>query len=107
MGPVQAVPCPAVSARAKLMRAIGALALAALAAGCFQPLYGEQSPAGGPLLRDQLSAVDVQQIQAPKGTDEARTAAEIRNALLFALTGSGYPAPPHHRLKIASTSNAA
>ncbi len=93
MGPGQAVPCPTVSARAKLMRAIGALALAALAAGCFQPLYGEQSPAGGPLLRDQLSAVDVQQIQAPKGTDEARIAVEIRNALLFDFTGGGYLLP--------------
>src|SRR5260370_39654140 len=94
----KAVPCPTGRARAKLMRAIGALALAALAAGCFQPLYGEQSPAGGPLLRDQLSAVDVQQIQAPKGTDEARIAGEIRNALLFGFTGGCYPAPPPQRL---------
>jgi len=81
------------------------LAVAALAGGCFQPLYGERSPTGGgPVLRDQLSAVDVLQIEAPKGTDESRLAVEIRNALLFDLTGGSDAAPPTHRLKIAITS---
>jgi LPS-assembly lipoprotein len=87
-----------------LLRAIAALAIAALAGGCFQPLYGEQSPTGGPVLRDQLSAVDVQQIVAPKGTDESRIAVEIRNALLYDFTGGGYAAPPTHRLKISIAS---
>src|SRR5260370_11097842 len=90
-----------------MMRAAAALAIAALAGGCFQPLYGEQSPTGGSILRDQLSAVDVQQIQAPKATDEARIAVEIRNALLYDFTGGGYAAPPTHRLKIAMTSTRA
>jgi len=89
------------------MRAIAALAVAALSGGCFQPLYGEQSAAGGPILRDQLSAVDVQQIMAPKGTDAARIAVELRNALLFDFTGGGYAAPPAHRLKIAIASTRA
>jgi LPS-assembly lipoprotein len=92
---------------AQIMRAAAALAIAALAGGCFQPLYGEQSPTGGPILRDQLSAVDVLQIGAPKGTDEARIAVEIRNALLYDLTGGGYAAPPTHRLKIAMSSTRA
>jgi LPS-assembly lipoprotein len=96
-----------VPGRHGMMRAAAALAIAALAGGCFQPLYGEQSPTGGPILRDQLSAVDVQQIQAPKGTDEARIAVEIRNALLYDFTGGGYAAPPTHRLKIAMTSTRA
>src|ERR671937_2455112 len=87
-----------------LLRATFALMLAALAGGWFQPLYGEQSPTGGPVLRDQLSAVDVIQIQAPKGTDEARIAVEIRNALLYDFTGGGYAAPPTHRLKISIAS---
>jgi LPS-assembly lipoprotein len=64
------------------LRLVGALAIAALAGGCFQPLYGEHSLTGGPVLRDQLSAVDVLQIAAPKGSDESRIAVEIRNALL-------------------------
>jgi LPS-assembly lipoprotein len=96
-----------IAAHGRLVRAAAALAIAALAGGCFQPLYGEQSPTGGPVLRDQLSAVDVLQIGAPKGTDEARIAVEIRNALLYDFTGGGYPAPPTHRLKIAMTSSRA
>src|SRR5213592_4112395 len=104
VGPGQAAPCPTISPRQKLMRAIAALAVAALSGGCFQPLYGEQSAAGGPVLRDQLSAVDVLQIAAPKGTDEARIAVEIRNALLYDFTGGGYSAPPTHRLKISIAS---
>ena len=81
-----------------------ALAIAALAGGCFQPLYGEQSPTGGPVLREQLSAVDILQIAAPKGTDEARIAVEIRDALLYSFTGGGYAASPTHRLKITIAS---
>jgi LPS-assembly lipoprotein len=88
----------------RLPRLLAALAVAALAGGCFQPLYGERSPTGGPVLRDQLSAVDVLQIEAPKGTDESRIAVEIRNALLFDLTGGGDAASPTHRLKIAISS---
>jgi LPS-assembly lipoprotein len=86
--------------RRSLVRAALALALAALAGGCFQPLYGEQSLTGGPILRDPLSAVDILQIRAPKGSDEDRIAVEIRNDLLFDFTGGGYAAPPTHRLKI-------
>jgi hypothetical protein len=87
-----------------IMRAVAALAIAALAGGCFQPLYADRSPTGGPVLRDQLSAVDILQIEAPKGTDEARLAVEIRNALLFDFTGGGSPASPTHKLKISMSS---
>src|SRR5882762_7181219 len=91
--------------RGRIVRAVAALAIAALAGGCFQPLYGEQSlTTGGPVLRDQLSAVDILQIEAPKGSDESRLAVEIRNALLFDMTGGGSEAPPIHRLKIAISS---
>jgi LPS-assembly lipoprotein len=86
---------------------LAALALGGLLAGCFQPLYGEFSPNGSPILRDQLSAVEVLQIPALKGSDEARLAVEIRNALLFDLTGGAGEAPPVHRLKIAISSNRA
>jgi LPS-assembly lipoprotein len=98
-------PAPALAGR--VLRSAAALAVAALAGGCFQPLYGERSPTGEPALRDQLSAVDVVQIEAPKGTDEARIAVEIRNALLFDFTGGGYAAPPTHQLKIAISSTRA
>jgi LPS-assembly lipoprotein len=85
-------------------RGAAVLAIGGLLTGCFQPLYGEYSPSGSPVLREQLSAVNVVQIEAPKGSDEARLAVEIRNALLFDLTGGGAEAPPVHRLKIAISS---
>ena len=88
----------------RVSRAFIALAIGGLLAGCFQPLYGEFSPNGTPALREQLSAVNVLQIEAPKGSDEARLAVEIRNALLFDLTGGAGEAPPIHRLKISIAS---
>ena len=92
---------------ARLTRAAMGLAIAALAGGCFQPLYGEHSPTGGPVLREQLSAVDILQIDAPKGSDEARLAVDIRDALLFDFTGGSAAAPPTHRLKITIASTRA
>jgi LPS-assembly lipoprotein len=92
------------SGRGSIVRAVAALAIAALAGGCFQPLYGDHSPTGGPVLRDQLSAVDILQIEAPKGSDESRLAVEIRNALLFDFTGGGASTSPTHRLKISMSS---
>jgi LPS-assembly lipoprotein len=85
-------------------RLAAAFLLAALLAGCFQPLYGERSLDGSPTLRTALAAVDIEQIDAPRASDESRLAVEIRNALIFDFTGGGYPAPPTHRLKIAMTS---
>src|SRR4029453_17318773 len=91
-----------IEAHGRLIRAAAPLRIAPLAGGCFQPLYGEQSPTGGPVLRDQLSAVEVLQIAAPKGTDESRIAVEIRNALLYDFAGGGSPPPPPHRWRVAS-----
>src|SRR5262249_59516275 len=89
-----------IAAYGRLIRAAAALAIAALAGGCFQPLYGEQSPTGGPVLRDQLSAVEVLQIAAPQGTDESPVAVEISNALHCDFPAGGYPAPPPHTPEI-------
>src|SRR5262249_34001223 len=108
-----AAPAPAVLghgrvlAHGRIIRAAAALVIAALAGGCFQPLYGEQSPTGGPGLRDPLAALAPPQTPPPKGTDEARIAVETRNALLYDFTGGGYAAPPTHRLKIAMASTRA
>jgi LPS-assembly lipoprotein len=88
----------------KGLRTLAGLALVALTAGCFQPLYGDRSLDGNPTLRDSLSAVEILEIPAPKATDEARLAVEIRNALIFDFTGGGSPAAPTHRLKIAISS---
>src|SRR3977135_4436535 len=97
---VARLPSPTLLGRRRVLRAAAALGIAALAGGCFQPLYGEQSSMGGPVLRDQLSAVDIVQIEAPKGSDEARLAVEIRNALLYDFSGGGSAAPPPLPLNI-------
>lgn len=75
--------------------------LGLLTAGCFQPLYGDLSPTGGPGISERLKSVDVQQIDAPNGTPTARLAVEVRNQLMFDLTGGGGSASPTHQLKIA------
>jgi LPS-assembly lipoprotein len=75
------------------------LALAALCAGCFQPLYGEGTTTpGGPAVRDALKSIDVKQIDAVPNTAEARLAVQLRNDLLFDFTGGGSPASPTHEL---------
>jgi LPS-assembly lipoprotein len=89
----------------RLLSLAAALLLATTAAGCFQPLYGERSLTGTPALRSALAAVNVEQINAPAGTATARLAVEVRNALLFDLTGGGAAAPPTHRLAINLTTS--
>ena len=73
-----------------------ALALSTLLAGCFEPLYGEKTLAGGPGLRDRLSSVSVGRIAAPSGSPAARIAVELQNDLIFGFTGgSGQPSKTH------------
>jgi LPS-assembly lipoprotein len=80
---------------------------AALLGGCFQPLYGTSTETGRPVVRDALSAIDVQQIPAAANTSEAPLAVQIRNDLLFNFTGGGYPAPSTHKLKVEIFGNRA
>jgi len=81
-----------------------ALLVATLLAGCFQPLYGERTLSGDSSLRQRLSAVDIEPIKAPAGTPESRIAVELRNALIFDLTGGAGGASPTHRLTVQLTS---
>jgi LPS-assembly lipoprotein len=83
------------------------LLLAASLGGCFQPLYGTSTETGRPAVRDALSAIEVQQIDAAANTSEARLAVQIRNDLLFNFTGGGYAAPPTHKLKVQIFGNRA
>ena len=83
-----------------VVQAAVALALAALTAGCFQPLYGEHSISSATSIAPALAAVDIAQINAPNGSPEARVAVELRNQLIFDLTGGAAPPPPTHRLVI-------
>jgi LPS-assembly lipoprotein len=74
-------------------------------AGCFQPLYGDLSMSGRPGLRDSLSSVRVNQIDAANGTPEARLAVEVRNQLLFDLTGGSGTNSPTHELTVRMTAD--
>jgi LPS-assembly lipoprotein len=89
--------------RRRGIRLTGALLMAALVAGCFQPLYGEHSLTGGPGVREALSSVKVLQIKAPNGTDAARLAVETRNQLIFDLTGGAGESAPTHELTLVLT----
>ena len=74
-------------------------ALAALTAGCFQPMYAAHTD-GAPDLREKLMGVEVPPIDKPNGSREARIGVEIRNALAFKLYGNATGMPPTHRLVI-------
>jgi LPS-assembly lipoprotein len=78
-------------------RCFAVVALAALTAGCFQPLYAEHSD-GTPGLREKLLGVELPPVEKPNASREARVGVEIRNALAFKLYGSATGLPPTHRL---------
>jgi LPS-assembly lipoprotein len=80
-----------------------ALALGTLVAGCFEPLYGERTLAGGPGLRQRLSSVSIDPIPAPSGTPQARIAVELQNDLTFDLTGGAGQLSKTHQLKVTLT----
>jgi LPS-assembly lipoprotein len=88
-----------------LRRLAWVVGLSALLAGCFQPLYAEKTIGGGPGLRDALSSVKVNQIEAKPASPEARLAVEVRNQLLFDLTGGGGTNSPTHELTIELTTD--
>jgi LPS-assembly lipoprotein len=77
-----------------------AFGCAGLTAGCFQPMYGSVGTGDVPAVRTAMSSVKVEEIDAPNGTPEARMGVEIRNALIFGLTGGAGELPPTHSLKI-------
>jgi LPS-assembly lipoprotein len=85
-------------------RAFFALGLAGLVAGCFQPLYAEHplpvGAAGNPGIVGQLRAVDVAAIDAPAGSRLARVSVNVRNELIYDLTGGGGGFSPTHRLDV-------
>ena len=78
-------------------RLIAVAALAALTAGCFQPMYAEHSD-GTPGLREKLMGIELPPIDKPNASRDARLGVEIRNALAFKLYGNATGMPPTHRL---------
>jgi LPS-assembly lipoprotein len=87
------------------LRLLGVSAASALLTGCFQPLYGDVSFTSSPSVAAAMAQVDVLQIAAPNGTPLSRLAVEVRDKLLFQLTGGGQAPPPAYRLKITLAAN--
>jgi LPS-assembly lipoprotein len=85
------------------LRIAAVIALGALNAACFQPLYASRSVAGGAPLGTQLAQVQVEHVDAPNGTPESRVAVELQNALEFELNGGGGTISPTHSLKVRMT----
>jgi LPS-assembly lipoprotein len=92
---------PSLSVVRGLSSVICALALA----GCFQPLYGERTLSGDSSLHQRMSSVDIVPIKAAQGSPEARIAVQLRNALIFDLSGGGGIASPTHQLIIQLSSS--
>ena len=83
-------------------RLLAVAALAALTAGCFQPMYAAHTD-GTPALREKLLGVDLPPIDKPNGSRDARLGVEIRNSLAFKLYGAATGMPPTHKLVIRFT----
>jgi LPS-assembly lipoprotein len=85
-------------------RLLAVAALAALTAGCFQPMYAEHTD-GSPGLREKLMGVELPPVDKPNASREARLGVEIRNALAFKLYGNATGMAPTHRLVIRFTTS--
>ena len=79
------------------VRLIAVAALAALTAGCFQPMYAEHAD-GSPALRDKLLTVDLPPVDKPNASRDAQIGVEIRNALAFKLYGNATGVAPLYKL---------
>jgi LPS-assembly lipoprotein len=89
----------------RLTNVVLALALAGLTAGCFQPLYGDRSIGASSAAGDKMSAVLVPPIKTPNGTRLARVGVEMRNQLMFDLTGGGAAQSSAYQLTIQLSSS--
>ena len=83
-------------------RLLAVAALAALTAGCFQPMYAEHAD-GTPGLREKLLGVEVPPVDKNNAAREARIGVEIRNALAFKLYGNATGVAPLYRLDLKFT----
>jgi len=88
------------SFRGATARVVAAIALAGLTAGCFQPMYGDSKVVPTAGLDDRLGAVEVSKIDAPNGTRLARVGIQVRNALIFDMTGGGGGQTAAYTLKV-------
>ena len=91
----------------RVARLMVALALAGLTAGCFQPLYGDSAVVGGGAsgnVLDKMRSVEVATVAATVGTRLPRVGGEVRNELIYQLTGGGAGGTTSYVLKITISS---
>src|ERR1700750_2677639 len=81
-----------------VLRLLAVAGMAALTAGCFQPMYAEHAD-GGPGLRGKAATIALPPVtDKPNASREARIGVEIRNQLAFKLYGTATGAPPLYKL---------
>jgi LPS-assembly lipoprotein len=86
---------------ARIAARLAAVALlGALTAGCFQPMYAEHTPNGGPGLREKLQEVEFVPLDVANGSREARIGVAIRNAMMFNAYGAATGLPPRYKLTL-------
>lgn len=88
----------------RFARLLIALALAGLTAGCFQPLYGDRVAVGGAGIADKMRSVEVAPVVASVGYRLPRVGGEVRNELMYQLTGGGSANTTGYLLKITVSS---
>jgi LPS-assembly lipoprotein len=89
----------------RVVRLLPVLGLAGFLAGCFQPLYGEHAINGGSeSVAQALRGIDVAQLKTARGTRLDRVGFQVRNDLIFGLTGGAGSGPVTHKLDINLTS---
>jgi LPS-assembly lipoprotein len=76
------------------------LALGLLTGACFQPLYGTDPMSPDTSVGDKLSAIEITNIPAARGTPSARMAVALRNELDYELNGGANPISATYRLDI-------
>ena len=89
------------------VRVLAVMGLAGLTAGCFQPMYAERAVLGSaaaPAIADKMSSVEVAEIKAPNGSRLARLAVEVRNGLIFDLTGGSGGTSANYLLNVQMSS---
>ncbi|GAB4070182.1 hypothetical protein KHC28_08695 [Ancylobacter sonchi] len=92
-------PRKAAPSRRRLIALAGVVLLSGLTTGCFRPMYANSTNEAGTGLQDQLRDVEVVFAQG-------RVSNEVRNDLIFALTGgAGNPVGAPYRLVLNITDN--
>jgi LPS-assembly lipoprotein len=82
------------------LRIAAVIALGALNAACFQPLYASKTFNGERPVGQALAQVQIERVDAPNGSPESRVAVELQNALESEINGTGGLISPTHALKV-------